>query len=389
MAESVLVVDDDEQLVDLCKGVLSAAGLEITTAYTGEQALKALGARGFDLVLTDMMLPGKADGRDVLQAAKARDRNIEVLIMTAEPSLQSAVATLKDGAADYLVKPLDIDRLDATVRRCLDHRSLRLTLTSERAVRLELETAYQELQRVQKLKESFLARISHEFKTPLFEISGSLELIKESLSGLAPSAQKDTLAKYLRMSLSGYARIEKVLSDLLLFVDLQSKPSLGEKAPVDLEALCRGVCGRLRETAEQKGVKISVEFEAGLAPAVGDARLLDRAFGHLVHNAIVFNRNEGVVVVRGSKMSPGRVSVAVEDTGPGIPQSEFANIFDSFYQIANYLTREVGGLGLGLAITRSIVDAHGGQITVVSKLGSGSTFRVILPSLEESAQGKG
>mgnify|MGYP001572502879 CR=1 FL=1 len=148
--------------------------------------------------------------------------------------------------------------------------------------------------------------------------------------------------------------------------------------PVNLRALCERTVERLKPLWQPRGIKMTVNFSASMKTIPGDEALLSQALNHLVNNAILFNRPGGSVRIEGV-MDLDEARLTFSDTGEGIPESEFAKIFDSFYQVANFLTRKVDGIGLGLSITRRIVEAHGGHIRVMSKLNEGTTFTVRLP----------
>jgi len=381
MSETILVVDDDEGQLEFCEATLTLAGYQVKTAETGDRALKQLDAATFDLVLTDLMLPGKTDGHGVVMAVKSHYPTTEVIVMTAAPTLKTAIATLRDGAYDYVIKPLDSDAMIAAVRRCLDHRRLKADLEGERTLRRELETAYQELQKVERLKEAFLARASHELNTPMAELGIAIQLLAASAANWPEGEGRKCAEKYVDMALQGIAQLRKTLEDVLVFVDLQKRGAMGKLEPVDVEALCWEIVEQMRTLWEPRRLTVSVAFQAGAPPVLGNRDLLAKAFRHLVHNAVVFNREGGKVEVKGSFL-PKHLRVAFSDTGEGIPESELHKIFDSFYQVADYLTRKVGGMGLGLAITRRIVEAHGGEITVSSRHGEGTTFTVFLPKTE-------
>ncbi|MCX5789119.1 MAG: HAMP domain-containing sensor histidine kinase, partial [Elusimicrobia bacterium] len=262
--------------------------------------------------------------------------------------------------------------LKLVVQRVLESGRLRRELGAERAMRKELATAYAELQKVEELKESFLSRISHELRTPLSEVAASVALLELAGGDLAK------IQKYVAICKSGADKLDRALSDLLAFVELQGQPVVGRREAVDLQALCREAAAKLEPLWRPRRLSVEVRFEEGMPPVSGDRALLARAIEHLLQNAVLFNREGGKVTLEGS-VREGSVYLSVSDTGEGIPESEFERIFDSFYQIANYLTRKVGGMGLGLAITRRIVEAHGGHVGVKSKVGEGSTFRVRLP----------
>lgn len=375
MAERVLVVDDDEGLLDLCATSFQLAGYQVEKASSGEGGLKRLDAAAFDLVLTDLFMPGKVDGHGLLRAIKGRFPSTEVIVMTAVPTLKTAIDSLKDGACDYVIKPFETDHLMVIARRALEARRLRRELDGERAMRQELAEAYKELQKVEQLKESFLARISHELRTPLSELMAAVELMEEAAG---PPADSEKLVRYVRLSKAGAARMERVVSDLLAFVELQRRTVVEGSQPVELELVCRKAAEKLRPLIERQRLGFELQFPAGLAPVAGNEELLTQAFEHVIHNAIIFNKEGGKITLQAWEQA-GSVYVDVSDTGEGIPEQEFDRIFDSFYQIADYLTRRVGGLGLGLAITRRIVEAHGGHIDVTSRLGKGTTFQLRLP----------
>ena len=375
MPERVLVVDDDEGLQELCATSFRLDGYQVEVASSGEGGLKKLDSAPFDLVVTDLFMPGKVDGAGVVRAVKARFPTTEVIVMTAVPTLKTAITTLKDGASDYVIKPFETDHLRVIARRALDSRRLRRELDTERAMRQELASAYKELQKVEELKESFLARISHELRTPLSELLTAVELMEQAAGTTTDPAK---LARYIGLSKAGAVKMERTMSDLLAFVELQSRPMIEKGADVAVDALCRKMVDKLRPLIDQRGLAVDFKFPDGLPTVCGDAELLARAFENLIHNAVTFNKEKGTITLN-ARVEAGSVYVDVIDTGDGIPEGEFEQIFDSFYQIANYLTRKVGGLGLGLAITRRIVEAHGGHIDVTSKAGQGTTFRVRLP----------
>lgn len=381
MSERILVVDDDEGLLEVCEVGLKQAGYAVTTANSGDAAVEVLDKAVFDLVLADLNMPGNIDGTALVWETRKRHRSTEVIIITGVPSLHSAIATMKNGAFDYIIKPFDIEHLKVVVRRCFDHRRLQRDLASEQAIRRELEAAYIELQKVERLKESILARVSHEFKTPLSSIAMAISMLDELGGQRSIWRGADEKAKrMIDVAGAGVRKLERTVSDLVAFAEMGKQFILEEKVPVNLEEVCRGVVDRLEPFWKPHHLDVKVRFEPGVKRVPGSSELLGRAFEHLVHNAIVFNREAGHVHVEG-RMDRGRVEVAIKDTGQGIPESEFDKIFDSFYQIANYMTREVDGLGLGLAITRRILESHGGEVTVTSRKGEGTTFLVRLPGV--------
>lgn len=377
--ESLLAVDDDVDFRDLYKLGLEAAGYKVTTASNAAKALERIAGETFDLVITDLNMPGEFGGDELVRRVKAACPRTELIVLTGAPTLATAIATLKDGAYDYVFKPVIIEHLKTVVRRCLDHRRLREELSSERALRQELKAAYEELQKVEQLKESILARLSHELRTPLFEIGLCLNTLKNAYGDHEKTPDPEKLEKKVDMARTAAQRLERTVANLMTLSEFGGSLPEVETTAVDLEALCQGVVEGLRPLWEPRGLRLSVLFDPEVRPIQGTPALLAKALEHLVHNAILFSRKGDPIEIRG-RMARGYVRVEVSDKGEGIPESEFDHVFDSFYQVANYLTRKVDGLGLGLAIARRIVEAHHGRVSVSSQLGQGSTFTVTLPS---------
>ncbi|TPW19007.1 MAG: two-component system, cell cycle response regulator, partial [Elusimicrobia bacterium] len=153
---SVLVVDDEPAVRATCARVLRDMGLRVECAAGPEAAVALLEKRRFDLVLTDLGLPNPGDGERLAGEVRRRDPSADVLIMTGFPALESALAALRSGVYDYLVKPFGPAALQAAVSRCLEKRSLSAELRREKSLRTELQSAYRELQKVERVKESLL-----------------------------------------------------------------------------------------------------------------------------------------------------------------------------------------------------------------------------------------
>ena len=149
----IIVVEDEAPIRRLCERALTQAGYACATAASGEEALKKLSA-DCDLVLTDLTMPGEVDGLEVLRQTKART-SADVILMTGFPELDSAVKAMRDGAYDYLIKPVSLDGLILTVDRCLEKRRLSAELSREKALRTELERAHLGLLQLEKVKETF------------------------------------------------------------------------------------------------------------------------------------------------------------------------------------------------------------------------------------------
>ncbi len=370
--ERILVVEDEKPLREACQRILQDAGYNVVIAESGEEALAVFQkGKGFDVILTDIRMPGSLDGVALVEIVKQESPMTDVVVMTAVPTVETAIPTLKQGAYDYLIKPFNEEFLLSVIHRCFEKRRLSQDLQRERSLRQELEAAYEELQKVEQLKEAILARLSHELRTPFVSAFFSLDRIESN-----PNHIEKTTIKMLRSCLD---QLWETMQNLLLFSDLQKKPTLSSLSNVSLEGLFKQVIEKYRVQWEAK--QLDVEFSADTKEELfeGDSALLETAFKHLLLNAIRFNKKNGHIRISLTHQKQ-LVSLTIADTGIGIPEDQLSIIFDSFYQVAGYLTREVGGLGLGLAIVRRIVEAHGGRISVTSQQNVGSRFQILFPN---------
>jgi signal transduction histidine kinase len=372
----ILVVDDELPIREVCRRALEGSGYKVATAANGEEALENLRRQDFDFVLTDIMMPGQWRGTGLLEAIKQESPLTDVVIMTGYPSLSTAIPALKNGAYDYLIKPFDNALLLSVVQRCFERRRLSEELNREKMLHAELQAAYAELQKVEKLKESFLSRLSHELRTPFVSVFFVLDEIESDTA----NAKLLPVLKSLRSHISG---VWKLVENMLFFADLREGDVSSYKVPVEPRALIKDLIQKFKPEWEKRELSVELSVEGDVESINGDPQLLSTAFKHLLLNAIHFNRKGGTIRIQMKNLG-STLAVAFVDTGIGIPADKLPNVFDSFYQAAEYMTREVGGLGLGLAIVRRIIEAHGGSVTVSSQAGEGSQFTVMLPMGQRS-----
>lgn len=370
--EKILLVDDDDAWLEYCRLALEQSGFAPDTALSGNEALKAVESVEYDIVFTDLSMPPPGDGKAVTLGVKSRWPATDVVLMTAAPSVESAVAVLKDGACDYLIKPFPAEALSAVAQRILEARRHRTELAVERRLREELEAAYAELKRLDKLKEGFLARVSHELNTPLAAALLAIGLLEEEVP------EGDPLRTHVMRARDAGGRLRAVVEDLLAFVDLQ-KPDLevhGE--PTRLSLVVSEAVAAVERLAKTKGLTVSVELPPDLPSVRVHAGLIRKAVDQLLKNAVYFNKPGGHITVSARRLQHW-VSLSVADTGEGIPPELQDKVFDTFYQVAEYMTRRVGGLGLGLSLVKRIIEAHKGVVRLESKPGEGTTVYLQIP----------
>jgi two-component system, OmpR family, phosphate regulon sensor histidine kinase PhoR len=234
-----------------------------------------------------------------------------------------------------------------------------------------------ELKRIDEMKSNFVTNVSHELRTPLTSISGFVSLLLAGRAGALGTQQK----KYLKVVSRQAANLTRMIEDLLDLSRLQSRQVKPNLSSADVRAVVDAVIEDLQEAASAKNVDITARVSAGLPPVQADPDRLSQVLGNIVGNAIKFSGKGGLVEITAHRNGP-LMQVQVSDSGSGIPSSALPYIFDRFYQGGAGEMEEDSGFGLGLAISREIVEMHGGKIWAESDPGRGSIFYFTLPVKE-------
>ena len=365
-SETILVVEDDPAVLDVLKEMLEAAGFRVSTGGNGVQGLAALAAARPDLVISDISMP-EMDGYRFYEAVRAQPQwvGLPFIFLTGKGDDDEIREGRRLGVDDYLVKPVREADLLVAVRARLDRHAALEALRDEQ---------------VQDVKRTILRTLNHELRTPLTYLAGYAELLKE----LGPELSAEKIRLSVDGILAGSQRLVQLVEDLVLLVDLQTGAARTawerERRRIeDLSSLLAQVVERERPRAETRNVQVKAEVPPLLPCVVGQAELLVGAISRLLDNAIKFSKKEGGLVVLSARPGGHGVVLEVRDTGIGMPAEELDRISEMFYQI-DRATLEQRGSGVGLTIVRGIVTLHGGELTVESELGKGSTARVDLPS---------
>ncbi len=232
----------------------------------------------------------------------------------------------------------------------------------------------QRTQASQKSQRDFVANVSHELKTPLTSVQGFAQAI---LDGTANTDETQKQAAQVIYDES--ARMHRMVLDLLDLARLDAGTADITMSPVNIPALLNAIAEKFSPQLLRAGVNIKVEASGHLPPISADGDRLAQVFTNLVDNALKFTPRDGLITLRASAAN-NELLISVLDTGAGIPAESLPHIFDRFYQ-ADPARKggEKHGAGLGLAIAHEIVQAHGGRISVRSRLGEGTSFDVFLP----------
>jgi PAS domain S-box-containing protein len=239
----------------------------------------------------------------------------------------------------------------------------------------ELQRAYDELKELDRAKTVFLSTVSHELKTPLVTVTGYLEMALRGQLGPIEPRQRKAFETALRNT----HRLDRLIEDVLDLTRLELGKQRIQPAPFDLSRVAEEAAGALAIAAQAKRIEVERHVPAGLW-AVGDAQRIGQVLVNLLSNAIKFSEERGRVWIAAALAEEGEVEVTVGDEAIGIPPDEHGRIFERFYQVDGSVTRRYGGAGLGLAIVRSILEAHGSRVRLDSRPGAGARFSFRLPA---------
>jgi signal transduction histidine kinase len=291
------------------------------------------------------------------------------IMLTGHASLESAVAALRGGAYDYLIKPANVTELRAAIARALERRQLRQRLV--------------ELEHLDKLKTQFLSIASHELRTPLTAVSGFMQIARRRMSRLStatdlpPSWREDAQKadETLEMAARQAKKLARLIDELLDVSRLQQGRVEMRLAPIELADVVRDVAEHMRLLSQDHEIETKIE---GAAPVVADRDRIEQVLESLVGNAIKYSPDRGHIEMS-LRVNGADAIVSVCDEGIGIAPGEVEKIFGLFYRSPDPRADHVGGLGLGLYVSREIVSQHHGRLWAEHNVGAGTTFRVTLP----------
>lgn len=352
-AETILVVDDERVIRELCEKVLRE--YHVLQAGSGAEALQIYQKEHCDLILTDVMMPG-GSGIDLLSQVKALDPNAVVIIMTGFSQKEIVLNALKEGADDFINKPLNLLQLRTSVEKSLAKKRLKEELAS--------------LKRLDRFKSNFLSLISHKLRTPITAISLFLQNVERGVY----DQNDEAFRQNIKLVNSEAEYLGRLVSDLLSFSKVMEGREGLNLEPCDLNSILVEVIGG---APRKEGIE--TEFRAQPLPVLQlDRGKITFALRQVIENAYKFSGETGHVSIT-LHNAEDAVRVVVADTGIGIPREDLVRVFEKFYQADPDNSGQVRGFGLGLFYAREFVRQHGGSITIDSEPQQGSTVTVMLP----------
>jgi C4-dicarboxylate-specific signal transduction histidine kinase len=386
---TILLIEDEPRLRNNLQILLQREGYRVATAQDGAQGIKKASEAAYDLVITDIVTPA-VNGFQVMDYLRDHQPETVVLVMTGYVSTESAIEALRRGAYDYLSKPFDFDIMKITIERALEKVRLSKTLrrymseleqkVDERTSELteanrkleqslvDLRAAQEQLIQAEKLSAlgELIAGVAHELNSPLSTIALSSELAMS-----VAAVPEGRLRTQLERIAEATVHCQQIVKSLVSFARKQ-KP---EPAYIDVNGLCAKALELVVGQLKVGNIELEKRFDERLPQTMADPHQLQQVFVNLATNAyqaMAAGSGRGKLLVE-TRAGDRVIHIAFHDDGPGISKEHQRKIFDPFF------TTKADGTGLGLSISYGIVKEHGGDISVRSVPGKGTTFLVEIP----------
>lgn len=386
---NVLIVDDLPDNLLALEAVIRLEGRTVFQASSGEQALALLLAHEFALAILDVQMPGM-NGFELAELMRGTEktRHIPIVFVTAAGKESNfAFKGYESGAVDFLYKPLDVQAVQSKVnvfvllyRQRLETRRQVLALEKSRqeqeALLANLQTTQMALEKSLKLRDEFMSVVAHELRTPLNTLFMDVQMRKMLLDrGKIAVFDAAYLEKMVARDQRQVQSMVRLIDDMLDVTRIRSNHLSIRPAPFDLQALLARVVGNLSLQAQAAGSAITLHTDQPVTGCWDEFRI-EQVVTNLLTNALRYGNGKPVEV--SVLRLGGSVAIQVRDQGKGIPVQDQQRIFDPFERAVGR-DDSTSGLGLGLYITRQLVEAHGGTINVQSQEAAGSLFSVTLP----------
>ncbi|MBW1722273.1 MAG: response regulator [Deltaproteobacteria bacterium] len=374
MEEKILLVDDEEGIRKVLGISLRDRGYEVFTAGNGEEALRVFRRENPAIVLTDIKMPGM-DGIEVLRQIKAESPETEVIMITGHGDMDLAIQSIKNDAADFITKPINDDALDIALGRAKEKiffkKQIREHTENLEKLVEEKTRALMEAERLAAVGQT-VAGLAHAIKNITSGLTGGAFVLEKGLE----LDNRTYLLQGWRMIKENIDRIKDMALELLNYAREREL----ERRPCDPNRILREIHELMLPRAEACGVTLELDTEEDLPRVLLDPEEIHRCLLNLVTNAIEACEGKGAspeplrVVLRSRRNGAGGVSFEIIDNGCGMDEETREKVFRRFFS-----TKGSRGTGLGLMITKKIVDAHGGRIELQSEEKKGTRFIIRLP----------
>lgn len=384
----LLIVDDLPENLLALNALIRQEGRTVFQASCGEDALNLLLEHEFALAILDVQMPGM-NGFELAELMRSTEktRHIPIVFVTAAGKESNYAFTgYESGAVDFLYKPLDIDAVKGKVNVFVELyrqrqeirrqvKALEKNRQEQDALLQQLQTSQHELQKAVRMRDDFMSVVAHELLTPLNTLFLETQLRKLELDRDHPDMfQKPGLADMFNRDQQQIQSMVKLIDDMMDASRIRHNRLSVRPRPTELSSLVKQAVGQLSGQAAAAGVAVAVQAEE-LIQGCWDAFRIEQVVINLLTNALRYGDGKPVTV--SLHAVPDGACIEVRDHGKGIPVGDQQRIFEQFERGTDRISPD--GFGLGLYISRQLVEAHGGRIGLQSEAGQGSVFTVTLP----------
>jgi len=368
--ETLVIADDSDTEREALRTFFEGNGFRILTARNGVEGLDLVRSQRPDLVITDMMMPLLA-GPELCSLLKEDPvtSSIPIIMVTARNNLGDMVFGIQMGADDYVAKPYDVRELGVRISALLRMQRIRDDLESARRQTIDLEKKHDHLNSILQNKNELILQLSHEVKTPLMALCSLISNLHDGVVGPVTDHQKTYFAHLKTLS----KRMKQVLTTLLHFAMAESGAIRLQQRQIRLLEVAQRVLFDLQPIREERAVQCIISDSVRGSVAFADQDRVEQILLNLIHNAIKAS-SSGSSVIIDAEENETELIIRIRDSGSGIPQAEQMRLL----QEPLYSGKSQSG-GLGLYISRYLVELHGGRIWFQTQEGSGATFFFTLP----------
>ncbi|MEJ5962368.1 hybrid sensor histidine kinase/response regulator [Pedobacter immunditicola] len=367
----ILIVDDTPENLISLKKVLEAHNFEVDTASSGEEALKKVLKNEYVLIILDVQMPGM-DGFEVAEAisgySKARETAI-IFLSAVNTELSFITKGYSSGGLDYITKPVDMGILLLKVKTFYRiYEQSRKLIDVQKALLHEIEIR----KKAENKKDEFISIASHELKTPLTSVKGYVQLLERSID----KGDLPTVKRHLQKAQVQLEKLNDLIADLLDISKVESGKLEFNQKNFFIDELLDNVMEIIQQS--NPDFKI-IKNGSILLPVYGDETRIEQVIINFLTNAIKYSPGTQEITIN-LRREEERIYVGVRDYGIGIDECQQKNVFEKFFRVEETAI-QFQGLGIGLYISAEIIQRHGGEIGVKSKIGEGSEFYFYLPLL--------
>jgi signal transduction histidine kinase len=385
---NILIIDDQQANIDVLCGLLELEGYShYMSATDPRKAITLYDEFKPDILLLDLNMPILNGFQIMKQLSNLIPANtyFPILVLTADITAESKLMALAAGAADFITKPFDLIEVDLRIKNLLkvgylhqllaDQNQLLEEKVKERTAELvktnsDLILAKEKAEEMSRLKSSFLANMSHELRTPLIGINGFADFLRQDIAD-------PELKEMAEIIFDSGNRLSETVNLILDLSKFESEKMELSYQPIDLVRGTQEILNLFKESARKKRLELRASYSSSSIIINTDGWAFRSILNNLINNAIKYTE-QGIISID-IALNDSFAEIKVADTGIGISKEHHKIIFEAFRQVSEGLNRNFEGTGLGLNITKNLVEKLGGEIFVESEIGTGSTFIVKLP----------